>query len=51
MNERAARTILLADSEKFNRTGPVTIMPLSDVDGVITDARDQGERGGRIKRG
>jgi DeoR family galactitol utilization operon repressor len=39
MKERAGRTILLADSEKFNRAGPVTIMPLSDVDGIITDAR------------
>ncbi|MDR1901216.1 MAG: DeoR/GlpR family DNA-binding transcription regulator [Treponema sp.] len=39
MKERAVRTILLADSEKFNRSGPVTIMPLSQVDGIITDAR------------
>jgi DeoR family galactitol utilization operon repressor len=39
MKERAEEIILLADSDKFNRAGPVTIMPLSGIDGIITDAR------------
>ncbi|MDR2159954.1 MAG: DeoR/GlpR family DNA-binding transcription regulator [Treponema sp.] len=37
MKERAEEIILLADSSKFNRAGPVTIMPLSGIDGIITD--------------
>jgi DeoR family galactitol utilization operon repressor len=39
MKERAGRLILLADSTKFNQAGPVTIMPLSAADGIITDAQ------------
>jgi DeoR family galactitol utilization operon repressor len=39
MKERAGQTILLTDSSKYGRAGPVTIMPLSEVDGVITDRR------------
>jgi DeoR family galactitol utilization operon repressor len=39
MKERAGQTVLLADSAKYRRAGPVTIMPLSEVDGIITDSR------------
>jgi DeoR family galactitol utilization operon repressor len=39
MKERAGRLVLLADSSKFNQAGPVTMMPLSAVDGIITDAQ------------
>jgi DeoR family galactitol utilization operon repressor len=39
MKERAEEVILLADSSKFNRAGPVTIMPLSSIGGIITDSR------------
>jgi DeoR family galactitol utilization operon repressor len=38
MKERAEKIILLADSSKFNRIGPVTIMPLSGADGIISDS-------------
>jgi DeoR family galactitol utilization operon repressor len=37
MKERARQTILLTDSTKYGRAGPVTIMPLSEADGIITD--------------
>ncbi|MDR2135221.1 MAG: DeoR/GlpR family DNA-binding transcription regulator [Treponema sp.] len=39
MKERAGQTILLTDSSKYGRAGPVTIMPLSEADGIITDCR------------
>jgi DeoR family galactitol utilization operon repressor len=39
MKGRARRLILLSDSSKYNRTGTVTMMPLSGVDGIITDSR------------
>jgi DeoR family galactitol utilization operon repressor len=55
MKERAGRTVLLTDSTKYGRAGPVTIMPLSEVDGIITDSQipveavaDMGEAGVRI---
>jgi DeoR family galactitol utilization operon repressor len=38
MKERARRIILLSDSSKYNRAGAVTMMPLSGVDGIITDS-------------
>jgi DeoR family galactitol utilization operon repressor len=38
MRERAERTIVLADSSKYGAAGAVTILPLSSVDGFITDA-------------
>jgi DeoR family galactitol utilization operon repressor len=37
MKERARQTILLTDSTKYGSAGPVTIMPLSEADGIITD--------------
>jgi DeoR family galactitol utilization operon repressor len=37
MRERAGRIILLTDSSKYDCAGPVTIMPLAAVDGIITD--------------
>jgi DeoR family galactitol utilization operon repressor len=37
MKEQARQTILLTDSTKYGRAGPVTIMPLSGADGIITD--------------
>jgi DeoR family galactitol utilization operon repressor len=37
MKERARQTIVLTDSTKYGRAGPVTIMPLSEADGIITD--------------
>ncbi|MDR0399342.1 MAG: DeoR/GlpR family DNA-binding transcription regulator [Treponema sp.] len=39
MKEQARRTVLLADSTKYGRAGPVSIMPLSGADGIITDPR------------
>jgi DeoR family galactitol utilization operon repressor len=39
MKEKAEKIILLADSSKFNKVGTVTIMPLSGVDGIITDVQ------------
>lgn len=38
MRKRARETILLADSSKYDQVGPVTIMPLSGVDRIITDS-------------
>jgi DeoR family galactitol utilization operon repressor len=38
MRERAERTLLLADSAKYGKTGFVNVLPLSEVDGVITDS-------------
>jgi DeoR family transcriptional regulator of aga operon len=35
---RARSVVLLADSSKWNRNGPAKVMPLSDVNVVITDA-------------
>jgi DeoR family galactitol utilization operon repressor len=43
MREQARQTILLTDSTKYGRAGPVTIMPLSGADGIITDSRISGE--------
>jgi DeoR family galactitol utilization operon repressor len=37
MRRRARQTVLLTDSSKYGRAGPVTIMPLSGVDAIITD--------------
>jgi DeoR family galactitol utilization operon repressor len=38
MRERARQTIVLTDSSKYGRSGPVTFLPLSGVDGIITDS-------------
>lgn len=38
MKEKAEKTVLLSDSSKFNQAGTVSFMPLSGVDGIITDA-------------
>jgi DeoR family galactitol utilization operon repressor len=38
MKERARETVLLTDSSKYNQAGPVTIMPLSGVNRIITDS-------------
>jgi DeoR family galactitol utilization operon repressor len=38
MRERARETIVLADSSKYGRSGPVTFLPLSGVNGIITDS-------------
>jgi DeoR family galactitol utilization operon repressor len=38
MRERARQTIVLTDSSKYGRSGPVTFLPLSGVNGIITDA-------------
>ncbi len=37
MSERAEETWLLADSAKYGRSGFVSVLPLSDIDGIITD--------------
>ncbi|MEN6477872.1 MAG: DeoR/GlpR family DNA-binding transcription regulator [Rectinema sp.] len=37
MRERAEATWLLADSSKYGKTGFVSVLPLSGVDGIITD--------------
>lgn len=37
MRERAEETWLLADSSKYGRVGFVSVGPLSEIDGVITD--------------
>ena len=37
MRERAAQTIILADSTKYGRPGAATFMPLSGAAGLITD--------------
>lgn len=37
MKERAEKTILLADSSKYNKAGVVSILPLSSIDMIITD--------------
>jgi DeoR family galactitol utilization operon repressor len=38
MRERAEATWLVADSSKYGKTGFVSVLPLSSVDGIITDA-------------
>jgi DeoR family galactitol utilization operon repressor len=43
MKDRARRLVLLSDSSKYNRAGAVTIMGLSDIDGLITDSHIPGE--------
>jgi len=37
MSEKAEETWLLADSTKYGRSGFVSVLPLSDIDGIITD--------------
>jgi DeoR family galactitol utilization operon repressor len=37
MRERAEETWLVADSSKYGKTGFVSVLPLADVDGIITD--------------
>jgi DeoR family galactitol utilization operon repressor len=49
MKERARQTILLTDSTKYGRAGPVTIMPLSAVDGIITDSQIPGTVAAEMK--
>jgi DeoR family galactitol utilization operon repressor len=49
MKERARQTVLLTDSTKYGRAGPVTIMPLSGTDGIITDARIPGAAAAEMK--
>jgi DeoR family galactitol utilization operon repressor len=39
MREQARQLILVTDSTKYKRIGPVTIMPLAGVDGIITDSQ------------
>ncbi len=38
MKEKAEKTVLLADSSKYNKTGVVSILPLSEIDIIITDS-------------
>ena len=38
MSACAEETLLLADSSKYGKTGFVNVLPLSEVDGVITDS-------------
>lgn len=38
MKEKARETIVLVDSSKYGRAGPVTFMPLSGADLIITDS-------------
>ena len=38
MSACAEETLLLADSSKYAKTGFVNVIPLSEVDGVITDS-------------
>lgn len=38
MRERADETWLLADSSKYGKTGFVTVLSLSEIDGIITDS-------------
>jgi DeoR family galactitol utilization operon repressor len=38
MHARAEETWLLADSSKYGRAGFVTVLPLPELTGVITDA-------------
>lgn len=38
MCERAEATWLLADSTKYGKTGFVSVLPLTEVDGIITDS-------------
>jgi DeoR family transcriptional regulator, galactitol utilization operon repressor len=38
MSDRAEETWLLADSSKYGRTGFVTVLPLSGIDGIVTDS-------------
>ena len=51
MKERARQTILLTDSTKYGRAGPVTIMPLSEADGIITDSRIPREAAAEMREG
>lgn len=37
MKEHARKTVLVADSSKYGKTGFVTVLPLSDVDLIISD--------------
>ena len=37
MRERAQKLVLLADSSKYGKSGVVTILPMSDIDILITD--------------
>lgn len=39
MKERAEATWLVADSSKYGKTGFVSVLSLSEVDGIITDSR------------
>ena len=39
MRSRAEETWLVADSSKYGKTGFVSVLPLSKVDGIITDSR------------
>jgi DeoR family transcriptional regulator, galactitol utilization operon repressor len=38
MRERAEEAWLLADSSKYGRTGFVSVLPLSSIDGIVTDS-------------
>jgi DeoR family galactitol utilization operon repressor len=49
MKARALKTILITDSTKYDQAGPVTIMPLSGVDGIITDAEMPPESAAEMK--
>jgi DeoR family galactitol utilization operon repressor len=51
MKERARQIVLLTDSTKYGRAGPVTIMPLLDVDGIITDAQISPEAAAEMGEG
>jgi DeoR family transcriptional regulator, galactitol utilization operon repressor len=37
MRDRAEETWLVADSSKYGKTGFVSVLPLSDIDGIVTD--------------
>jgi DeoR family galactitol utilization operon repressor len=49
MRERARQTIVLADSSKYGRAGPVTFLPLSGVNGIIADSGIPGEAAAEMR--
>lgn len=38
MRERSGKMILLSDSSKYEKTGVVSILPITSVDTIITDS-------------
>lgn len=49
MRERAEETWLLADSSKYGKSGFVNVLPLSDIDGIVTDSGLSPESGSAIE--